>query len=165
LLSIDLKKRIRSAQSRVLLTTAYFLPRRTLLRSLVFAAKKGCFVGLCLPQKTDVKVLQWASRGLFRELLKSGIKIYEYLPSVMHAKTVVIDDWIAIGSHNWNHRSLNHDLEIEVTLTSKGDLAKMLDQWDRDVLVSEAVTLEKLDRIGLLSVLLGKIIYWFRYWL
>jgi cardiolipin synthase len=164
-LSRDLKKRIRSAQHRVLLTTAYFLPRRTLLRALVHAAKKGCYVGLCLPQKTDVRILQWASRGLFRELLKSGIKIYEYLPSVMHAKTVVIDEWVTIGSHNWNHRSLNHDLEIEVTLTLQEDLAKMVDQWDRDLLVSESITLEKLNKLGWLSLLLGKFFYWFRYWL
>jgi cardiolipin synthase len=164
-MSRELKQKIRTAQSRVLLTNAYFLPRRSLLRAIIFAAKKGVQVGLCLPRKTDVKILQMASRGLFRELLKSGVHIYEYLPSVLHAKTIVVDNWAAIGSHNWNHRSLNHDLEIEIVLKSEERITELIDQWKTDIGKSEEVTFAQLNKMNLFEKFFGKFVFWFRYWL
>ncbi len=164
-MSRELKQKIRSAHHQVFLTNAYFLPRRSLLRAIIHAAKKGVQVGLCLPRKTDVKILQMASRGLFRELMKSGVRIYEYLPAILHAKTIVVDNWAAVGSHNWNHRSLNHDLEVEIVLKSELRILELQQQWNADIENSEEITIELLNTITFFEKILGKIIFWFRYWL
>ena len=49
-------------------------------------------------------------------LIRSGVKIYEYTPTFLHAKNMIIDDWVMLGSSNLNHRSLFHDLEIDIVI-------------------------------------------------
>lgn len=161
----DLNKRFRTAQSRILITNAYFVPRKSVLRNLRRAARRGVFVGLCLPEKTDVWLVKAASRSLYYRLLKDGVHLYEYQPSVLHAKTLIIDDWATVGSHNLNHRSLNHDLEVEAIITNSDNLRKLLDQWDQDVRQSKRADLKDYDGVSVFTRMVWRFIYWFRYWL
>ena len=55
--------------------------------------------------------MPWAASVFYYNLLKAGIRIFEYLPGVLHAKSLIIDDWMLLGSSNLNQRSLRHDLE------------------------------------------------------
>jgi len=103
----DLKKRIHQAQKRVWLMTPYFVPPFGLFIALLKAAKRGVDVRLILPRKSDILVLRWVARLYYRYMLKAGVKIFEYLPEVLHAKISMIDSWAFMGSSNLNRRSLN----------------------------------------------------------
>jgi len=161
----DLNRRMRLAEKRILITNAYFVPRRSVLRSLIKAAQRGVEVGLCLPEQTDVLPVRWASRSLYSRLLRAGVRIYEYQPQMMHAKTLIIDDWATVGSHNLNHRSLTHDLEVEVVLVQPDRVRELSQQWQRDIQHSSEITLSVLGKMTLWSRSMARLAYWFRYWL
>lgn len=156
---------LKNAQSRVLITNAYFLPRRSVLRSLRNAARRGVYVALCLPQITDVPAVRWASRSLFYRLMKAGVVIYEYNPSVLHAKTLIIDNWATVGSHNMNHRSFTHDLEVEAVFREKTHIDELLAQWDEDIKKSHKITFEDLGNMPLWERAIAQFAYWMRYWI
>lgn len=164
-LTRDLRKRLKTAQKRILITNAYFLPRRTLISAMKRAARKGVYVGLCLPAKTDVWFVREASRSLFRKLLKSGAHIFEYQPSVLHAKTMIIDDWASVGSYNLNHRSFLHDLEVEFGSSDPKFVQEMIRQWDLDLQKSSPVTMKNLNEDSFLRRWLSKTLFLLRYFL
>lgn len=161
----NFNQHIKKAQKRVLITNAYFLPRRSVLRSLRRAAKRGVYVALCLPSLTDVPALRWASRSLFHRLMKDGVNIYEYQPSILHAKTLIIDDWATVGSHNLNHRSFTHDLEVEAVFTEKIHIDPLLHQWDEDIRKSRKITQSDLGKMPLWQRVFARLAYWLRYWI
>lgn len=161
----DLNRRFKRAQKRILITNAYFVPRRSVLRALIKAAERGVYVGLCVPAVTDVFAVQWASKSLYGRLLRAGVHIYEYQNRVLHAKTLVIDDWATVGSHNLNHRSLTHDLEVEAVLTEPQWIQTLLNHWDLDIRESHAVTLADLGKMRWYNRVFYRFAYWFRYWL
>jgi len=70
-------------------------------------------VRLLVPHKSDVFLTQWAARAAYASLLKAGVRIYEYLPRVLHAKTAVIDGaWGTVGTANLDYRSLYLNYEL-----------------------------------------------------
>lgn len=164
-LSSDLKSRLRQSKKRVLIINPYFLPRRSQMKAILKAARRGVYVGLCVPAKSDVRIVQLASRYLYRELVESGVHVFEYRPRVLHAKVLVIDDWATVGSQNFNHRSFLHDLESEVQIQDPKILAEILSMWDRNIQNSEALGPRNFEKNTFLENFLGKIIFKMRYWL
>jgi cardiolipin synthase len=161
----DLKKRIHLAKKRILITNAYFVPKLSLIRVLCRAARRGVFVGIILPKSSDVWLVRVASRRLYGILLNGGVQLYQYTKSNLHAKTMIIDDWATVGSHNLNHRSFIHDLEIEVSLTEPNNVQKMLLQWDLDLKDCEPLTLKNF-KDSYIQTFLSYVLYTFmRYWL
>ena len=165
LLIRDLSLKMKTAKKRILVTNGYFLPRPVFLRALVRAAKRGVFVGLCIPVKSDIWFVKAAAKSLYLKLIKAGVHIYEYQPTVMHAKTLIIDDWATVGSHNLNHRSLIHDLELEAVITHAQNIQELTKQWDTDVKNSTLIRLKDLGKISWLDRILSKFAFWFRYWI
>lgn len=161
----DLITRIKRARERIYITNAYFVPRRALLRSLGRAGIRGVPTVLCLPERTDVWFVRWAGHHVFNYLLKRKVRIFEYQPSVLHAKTAVLDDVVLIGSHNLNHRSFLHDQESEALLQDEGVRHSVLQQWDRDLARSREITLEELRKTFFLKKWVSQIFFWLRYWL
>jgi cardiolipin synthase len=103
------------AQARsVQIITGYFLPTWGIRRQLLRLARRGARVQLILAGISDVAVSQLAARSLYRRLLKAGVEIYEYQPQVLHAKLVVIDDAVYVGSANLDQRSLNINYELMI---------------------------------------------------
>jgi len=100
--------RARRARQRIWIATAYFLPSRKLQRVLRHSARNGVDVRLLLPgSQTDHPAIRQAGRRFYAKLLKNGVRIYEYQPRFMHAKVLLCDDWVSIGSSNidrWNFR-------------------------------------------------------------
>ena len=104
-----------AAGKSVFLTTPYFVPDRHTQELLTGAAQRGVDVRLLVPAKSDVPIAQWAARAAYTHLLGGGVRIYEYVPRMLHAKTVVIDGtWSTIGTANLDYRSffLNHELTL-----------------------------------------------------
>jgi cardiolipin synthase A/B len=104
---------ITSAHQRVWLTTPYFVPGEALLAAIAGAAHRGVDVRLLLPVKTDSRWVDAASRTYHDELMAAGAQIYHYDPPMLHAKTAVIDDALAIvGSANLDNRSFRLNFEV-----------------------------------------------------
>jgi cardiolipin synthase len=104
---------INRAESRVWLTTPYFLPDDSILSALVSAAMRGVDVRVIAPARSDSRLVDLAARSYFPDLLTAGARVYEYLPRFVHAKTFVIDDDVAIiGTANLDNRSFRLDFEV-----------------------------------------------------
>lgn len=93
---------------------AYFLPTGRLRRSLFRAARHGSDLQLILAGKSDVALSQLAGQSLYRRLLRTGVKIQEYEPQILHAKLFVVDDAVYVGSANLDPRSLSINYELTI---------------------------------------------------
>jgi cardiolipin synthase len=92
---------IRTARTEILVATAYFFPGADFRRALIAAAERGVRVTLLLQARVEYRLLHYASRALYGQLLTAGISIQEYHQSFLHAKVAVIDDkWATVGSSN-----------------------------------------------------------------
>lgn len=114
------QRAIASAQKRIFIQTPYFLPTDGLLKALQTAALARVDVRIILPQRSDSRMLDYASFSYIAECLRSGIKIYLYEPGMMHAKTMIIDDEVsAVGSTNFDFRSFEHNFEGNMFVYSR----------------------------------------------
>lgn len=141
LLLRDLIRRIERAQKRLWITNAYFVPDRLLLRKLAQAAHRGIDVRILLPERSDVFFMPWTSSVFYRQLLLTGVRIYEYQPAILHAKTIIIDDWMTVGSSNLNYRSLLHDLEVDVVLQQSSSKQNLASQFLADIKNAREISL------------------------
>ncbi len=120
---------IYAATKRVLISSPYFLPDKNLRQALIAAKKEGVEVRILTngPQ-CDKKLVYYASCEIYRDLLAAGIEIYEYQPSMMHAKALLVDDcWVSTGSANFDPRSFFHNDELDVS-TGEDQLVKNTEQ-------------------------------------
>ena len=165
LISYHLAHQIKKAQRLIVIITPYFLPRRFLLQALKRAAQRGVQVRLYLPRRSDIGALQGATRHLYRQLLKRNVQIYELTDQILHAKALVIDDQVYLGSMNWNHRSFLHDLEILVR-SSQSELAANLEQKIAEMRPQfNRIDPSQISQTPLWQRLGERLFYWFRYWL
>ncbi len=103
---------ISKARERVWLATPYFLPALSLRRALIRAAQRGVDVRLVLPGAlTDHPLLRLISHHYYAQMLRHGIRIFEYQPRFIHSKTLMVDDWVSIGSCNFDRWNLRWNLE------------------------------------------------------
>src|SRR3984893_13829042 len=109
---------IASAQKTLRIENAYFLPDELIRKELIAAAKLGAKVEIIVPGKhIDQKLVRAASKRHWPELIKAGIKIYEYQPTMVHVKLMIVDDiFVSIGSGNFDGRSirLNDEANVDV---------------------------------------------------
>lgn len=98
---------IGKAKQEIILANPYFLPGRRFRKALIHAAARGVTVKLLLQGQVEFRIVQYASRALYQQLLAAGIEIFEYQPSILHAKVAVIDGcWATVGSSNIDPTSL-----------------------------------------------------------
>jgi len=105
---------IRTAEQRISLSTAYFVPTDKEVSDLIAAARRGVDVRLLLPGESDSELSLTVGRSNYRELLEAGIKIYETRNEILHSKAAVVDGvWTIIGSSNFDHRSVIFNDEVD----------------------------------------------------
>lgn len=160
----DLCRRINQAKTRVHVVTAYFLPKRAILRALAKAAKRGVDVKIVIPGPSDVPIVKWAAYELPYKLQKEGVQLFEYQNRVLHAKYMIIDDWSSLGSFNLNHRSILHDLEVEAVMTDAESLSNITQQFTKDVQASTALESKYYEKTSLWFHWLAKTLFKLRYW-
>ncbi|WP_422317721.1 phospholipase D-like domain-containing protein [Prosthecobacter sp.] len=102
----------------IAITTAYFLPVGSAKKMLLRAARHAHSFRLLLPGKSDVPLLQVAARALYSGFLRRGAQIHEYQPQVLHAKVLIVDDIVYIGSSNIDPRSLVINFEVMLRIRS-----------------------------------------------
>lgn len=153
------------ATQRIWITNAYFIPGEHLLRGLCEAAWSGIDVRILLTRDNNHAFMGWATTTFYEKLLKCGVHIYEYEPSMLHAKTLIIDDWITVGSTNLNSRSIFHDFEIDVVLNTATAKRAIENQFLTDLAKSQRVRIKELKYIGWWRRCLGHIILLVRHWI
>jgi cardiolipin synthase len=157
---------LRAAQKSIEIENSYFVPDRGIRRALRTAAERGVKVKILVPDRSDVPVVQYASRAFYDSFLASGIRIFEYEGSILHAKTVVVDRvWCAVGSYNIDHRSLRHNLEINLHLTDAAFGEEAGRAFEEDLDRSVEVTAEERKRRPLSERLKEWAAYEIRAWL
>jgi cardiolipin synthase len=160
---LDLLVRVLGAERRIWIENAYFVPDGSLVRALRTAAEGGVDVRIVVPAVADVFFIPWVTSAFHVGLLRAGVRIFEYTKGMMHAKTMLIDDWGLVGSSNLNHRSLLHDLEADVVLANELALISLQDQFERDCADSREVTLENWRERPWLVRTLGRMLLWMRW--
>jgi phosphatidylserine/phosphatidylglycerophosphate/cardiolipin synthase-like enzyme len=136
----SLFNRVRAAQERIWITTAYFVPSRKLLRALKRAALRGVDVRLLLPGPyTDHPAVRHAGRRFYGGLLRAGVRVFEYQPRFLHAKTALCDRWVSVGSSNFDRWNLRWNLEANQEVQDAGFAAAAAGLFERDLLVSEEI--------------------------
>ena len=132
------------AAERVWLTDAYLVAPRGIYRALLDAAREGVDVRLLVPGTSDLSHIRNLTRTGYRELLGSGVRIFEWRGPMLHAKTIVVDGrWSRIGSTNMNVSSLIANFELDV-LVDDVDIARQMEaQFRRDLDRSAEVVLRR----------------------
>jgi cardiolipin synthase len=133
------------------ITTPYFVLDDSTQWALEQARKRGVRIRLLVEgDRTDAKTVKWASRSIYDRLLQDGIEIYEYQPTMIHAKTMVVDGaWSVIGSANLDNRSLDMNDEVNVGIADRTLAQALTRTFDEDLRRAKQLTLEEWRRRGL----------------
>lgn len=154
------------ARERIWIENSYFLPVRKLRRGLEAAAKRGLDVRIIVPGPTDAPIVREASRTLYPRLLRSGVRLFEYQPRVLHAKSMVVDQtWSMVGSTNLDHRSFIYNLEAQAVIYDEHLNAELAERFEKDLNECEEITMDEVKAWGLIEKLAHEISYRFRDWL
>jgi len=138
-----------AARTRLWITTPYFAPPDGGLYILVDAAQRGVDVRLLLPGRSDVPLLRHAAHGAYARLLRGGVRVFEYQPCILHAKTMVCDGHLAvIGSANLDFRSLWFNAECNLLLSDDATAGTLERHFEADLAESEEVRLAEWQARG-----------------
>ncbi|QFT21048.1 MULTISPECIES: phosphatidylserine/phosphatidylglycerophosphate/cardiolipin synthase family protein [unclassified Pseudomonas] len=140
---LSLLRALRGARQRVWLATPYFLPTWKIRRALRRAAARGVEVRLLLAGRhTDHPPVRFAGQRYYPKLLKAGVRIFEYQPRFLHLKMVLVDDWVSVGSCNFDHWNLRFNLDANVEALDPGFTQAVAACFIEDFAVSREITLD-----------------------
>jgi cardiolipin synthase len=135
---------IAAATRRLWIANAYFSPPDAIVRQLEHKARAGVDVRVLAPGPVhDVPIVRASQRSLYPKLLRAGVRFWEYLPTMMHAKTILVDDWLSVvGSTNLDPMSLNWLGEGSLIVNDPAVAAELERGWAQDFARSHEVTRE-----------------------
>jgi cardiolipin synthase len=144
---------IAAAQETLDLTAAYFVPRPAFVEALQDCAQRGVRTRVLVPGANIDKSPVWiAGRASYDDLVAEGVEVWEYCPTMLHAKTMCIDGcWSAVGSANFDNRSFQLNDEATLCLSSEAFAEKLTAQFERDLEVSERIEAARWARRGRLQ--------------
>jgi len=133
-----------NARRRLWICNSYFIPDPRLRTAVVNRARQGVDVRILVPgNHTDAVPVQLAGRSYYEELLEAGVRIFEFQPAMMHAKTIVADDaWSVVGSANMDERSMELNEENLIGVADEGLARAITEGNERDFARSREVNLE-----------------------
>ena len=136
-----------AAQGRVTISTPYFAPDPPLLGAIIATARRGVAVRIIFPRRNDSRIVGAISRAYYPVFAQAGVRIFEYCGGLLHAKTMVVDDTLAlIGSSNMDRRSLDLNFENNILFES-ADLAAQLRDRQHEWL-EDCVEIDRRGAIG-----------------
>lgn len=123
---VSLLTAIRNAEKTIWVSAAYFVPTEDEIDALLDAARRGVDVRLLLPGFSDSGLALSAGHSYYSDLLEAGVKIYETRNTILHTKMVIIDGvWAAIGSSNFDHRSVLFNNEVDAVILGRDATSQM----------------------------------------
>jgi len=149
---------IAGARKTLYISNSYFVPGENFMQLLLAAAKRGVDVRvITVGDKTDVKTTWYAGRTYYEKLLEGGVKIYEYQPTMIHSKSMVVDGiWFYVGSMNFDNRSLSFNNESLLVALDRRLGAQMDSIFMDDIKSSKEIKLDEFRK----RPLSGKILEW-----
>lgn len=134
-----------AAKSSIDIENAYFVPDKLTVEALCSAARRGIRVRIVVPGRhTDARIGRWAAQGLYGSLLEAGIQIFEYQPTMMHCKVMVIDGlWSSVGSANFDDRSFRLNDEANLNVFSEELAREQIALIDADIAKSRRMVIHK----------------------
>jgi cardiolipin synthase A/B len=155
--SNDLKRlylfALASAKRQVAITTPYFVTDESSEWSLRDAVSRGVKVRILVEGSiTDAMPVKYASREAYERLLQLGVELYEYQPTMMHTKVIVVDGaWSMFGSANFDNRSLELNDELNVAVSDRDLAQRLLEDFEQDLRVSSRLELARWRQRSLLE--------------
>jgi cardiolipin synthase A/B len=142
---------IQAARHCIWIENAYFLPDEDFQTALAAAAQRGVDVRVIVPGKyTDMQAVRYSGRRNYRKLLEAGVRLYEYQPTMLHAKAMMVDNiWCSIGSINFTSRSMKSNAEANVAIYDTQFAEQLRANIDADIARCEPITLEQWKQRGL----------------
>jgi cardiolipin synthase len=139
---------IAAAQKSIRLSASYFVPDDNEVRMLAEAAKRGVRVEIVVPgEHIDSKVVRRASRASWGELLRAGVAIHEFAPTMYHVKVMIVDDvWVSVGSTNFDTRSFSTNDEANLNVYDRAFAQAQARIFAADLARSRRITLEEWER-------------------
>jgi cardiolipin synthase len=136
---------IAMARRSIEISSPYFVVDESTKWALEDASRRGVAIRVLVESDiTDHKSVKYASRHAYADLLERGVRIYEYTPTMMHAKTMVVDGVLSIfGSANFDNRSLELNDEVNVAVMNRALAARFVQDFERDLLVSHELALKE----------------------
>ncbi|MFY0571371.1 phospholipase D-like domain-containing protein [Archangium lansingense] len=133
------------AHERLWIANAYFTPPKAILEQLLEKRKQGVDVRvLAAGPVHDWRIVRASQRSTYERMLKGGVRMWEYQPSMMHSKTVLVDDWLSVvGSTNLDALSLHRMREGSLVVADRRLASKLETCWERDLAHSKEVTLAR----------------------
>ncbi len=130
---------VASARESLDLTSAYFAPRPAFIEALVEASHRGVEVRILVPgSHMDKEIVRQAGRSTYERLLSEGVRIFEFQPTMLHAKTLVVDGiWSSVGSVNFDNRSFQLNDEATLCVQSRRFAAQLSEVFEQDLAHSE----------------------------
>ncbi|MBR6757867.1 MAG: cardiolipin synthase [Bacteroidaceae bacterium] len=139
------EKLLSMSQRYIYIQTPYFLPTDSLVNALQVAALSGVDVRIMIPNRTDWAVMRYGSFSYISQMLAAGIKVYLYMPGMLHAKTIVADDELSsVGSANFDFRSFEHNFETNAIIYNKEMAERVKSDFYNDM--KHCVLIEDLEQ-------------------
>jgi cardiolipin synthase len=144
---------IASAQKTIELTAAYFVPRPAFTEALCSAAERGVAVRILVPGPyIDKALVRVAGRVAYDELLDAGVRLFEYQPTMLHAKSLCVDGtWSSVGTVNFDNRSFQLHDEVTLCVWDERFAAKLSEEFERDLERSEEIDAARWEGRGLVQ--------------
>jgi cardiolipin synthase len=141
---------IAAARETLDLTAAYFAPRPAFTDALCEAAGRDVRVRVLVPgPNIDKGPVRVAGRAAYDDLVQCGVEVYEYQPTMLHAKTMTVDGaWASVGSVNFDNRSFQLHDEATLCVSSEAFAGRLTEQFERDLEASERIAPERWSRRG-----------------
>ena len=132
---------VAAAKRSIELTSAYFVPRPAFTEALVEAAERGVHMRILVPgSHIDKRFVRTAGRAAYDQLIDAGIEIYEYCPTMLHAKTLTVDEiWSSVGSVNFDNRSFQLHDEVTLCVQSERFAGQLHEVFEKDLEASERI--------------------------
>ncbi|MFN0059941.1 MAG: phospholipase D-like domain-containing protein [Planctomycetota bacterium] len=157
---------IEHARQRIRITSSYFVPDGRIRAALYAARARGVDISLLLPFESDVQIVNHASRYYFHGYLSRRLKISLWRPSILHAKTMTVDDdWSTIGSSNFDSFSFHRNLEANVFIVDPRIGQELAKRFAEDLAESTPVELAEWRKRSLLERILQRLAAMLRPWL
>lgn len=158
----NLIEQLENAKDRIYLASPYFVPTKKILTALSDAVKRGVDVKVITSRESDIFFMPWVSSQYLYELAKNSVELFAYSSSIFHAKYMLIDGHMMVGSSNMNSRSLHHDLEADIKSSNLQLVQALQTEFEKDL--SRSIKLESKDftRQSLWKRLIAKVILLFR---
>lgn len=137
-----------AAHTSIDIENPYFVPDRLTVDALIAARRRGVRVRIVVPGRyTDARIGRWAAQGLYGVLLQAGIEIFEYQPTMIHCKVMVIDaEWTSVGSANFDDRSFRLNDEANLNVFSARLAAEQIRHINADIAESKRMVLRRWAR-------------------